>query len=76
MRFTVKQWELIIQSLDCAAHMEAGQSQAPDLINTEDTDEWKLARGIERRMANTEAIRKHKEKRAKRNADTLGPTNL
>ena len=36
-----------IEALDEVAHFNAGQSQAPDLFNAEDTVEYATARSIE-----------------------------
>ena len=42
--------KLIIHALDYCARMEAGQTQAPNLCEPEDYQEYELARSLERRL--------------------------
>lgn len=42
--------EKCIKALEYYAHMEAGQTQAPDLCKPEDYEEWEIAQALKVRM--------------------------
>lgn len=50
--------QVVIEALRYYAHMEAGQTQAPDLMHRDDFYQWDLAAKIERSLERSQRARR------------------